>query len=78
MIVLILVCVLVLAAAAAVWRWSVPPQEPPASEPDETAVRQHCRHAAQLQNFWAYDGSEQRDVEEVAEALYRKWEEREQ
>ncbi len=67
----VLVVVLVLAAAGvAVWRWRQ--KEPPAPERDEATVMFHCRKQAQMQNFWAYDGTEQRDVDELAEMLYRK------
>jgi len=67
----VLVIVLVLAAVgAAVWRWR--PNTPPAPAEDEATVLRRCRQQAQMQNFWAYDGTEQRDVEEVAAALYRK------
>lgn len=59
-----------LAAGAVVWRWQK--KVPPAPPRDEAAVMAHCRKQAQMQNFWAYDGTEQRDVEEVAAALYRK------
>ena len=69
----VVIALVVLAAGAAAWRWCVR-ATPPAPPPDEAAVMARCRKQAQMQNFWAYDGTEQRDVEEVAAALYRKQE----
>ena len=67
---LLVIGLVLLAAVAAVWRWRE--KTPPAPPPNEAAVMAHCRKQAQMQNFWAYDGTEQRDAEELAEALYRK------
>lgn len=45
------------------------------SEPvqeDDGAWMERCRRAAAMRNFWAYDGTEQIDAEELAVQLYRK------
>lgn len=47
--------------------------EPPAVSDEEDAVRwERCRRAAQMNNFWTYDGTVQTDAEELAERLYHK------
>lgn len=66
----VVIGLVLLAAGIAVWRWRE--KDPPAPLPDEAAVMARCRQQAQMQNFWAYDGTEQQDVEDVAAALYRK------
>lgn len=67
----VLVIVLVFAAVgAAVWRWW--PKAPPSPVTDEATVLRQCRQQAQMQNFWTYDGTQQRDAEELAAVLYRK------
>lgn len=72
MTVLVITLLLATAVTAVAW-WCFAERQPPKeAEEDETLVRQRCRRQAQMRNFWAYDGTEQTDVEELAEALYRK------
>lgn len=39
---------------------------------DDGARMERCRRAAAMRNFWAYDGTEQTDAEELAVQLYHK------
>ena len=61
---------LLLAVAALLLYYGVKPQE--AESEDDGARMERCRRTAAMHNFWAYDGTEQTDAEELATQLFCK------
>ena len=65
------VSLLLLTAVVVVWWRGRQIEEAPNGEEDGREWERCCRQA-QMANFWTYDGTEQADAEELAQALYRK------
>ena len=47
-------------------------KQPKAAEEEDGARMERCRRTAAMHNFWAYDGTEQTDAEELATQLFCK------
>ena len=57
-------------AAFVLFAGKVDNKEPVKKQPEKKDVLEVCRQQAQMQNFWAYDGTKQRDSDEIARHLY--------